>query len=175
MIGVTTLPLLLLTTSALAYTPCPIQGPDYPEPSGLADDSVFKEVVAKISQSLDNATAQSNALSTNLKANETSYSVIVFDAKSTLLSYHHTANVIALAPESVSEVTGTSIIPLVVPVELTNMYQMTQSTASGVSASYCFSTHSWSRLAMTTGTGPSPISFPSLSKLRSLAQPKQTL
>lgn len=175
MIGITSLPLLLLLSSALAYTPCPIQGSDYPKPSGLADDPVFKEVLTKISQSLDNATAQSKALSTNLKANETSYSVVVFDAKSTLLSYHHTADDLALAPESVSKVTGTFVILLSVLLELTNMSQMTQSTASVVLASYCFSTHSWSRLAMTTGTGPSLISFPSLSKLRSPAQPKQTL
>jgi hypothetical protein len=96
----------VLLSSALAFTPCPIQGPDYPEPSGLADDPVFKDVVSTLTQSLDNATEQSNALLTNLKANETSYSVVVFDAKSTLLSYHHTADALTLAPESVSEVTG---------------------------------------------------------------------
>ena len=106
MIGSTTLSLSVLLSSALAFTPCPIQGPDYPAPSGLADDPVFKDVVSKLTQSLDNATEQSNVLLTNLKANETSYSVVVFDAKSTLLSYHHTADALTLAPESVSEVTG---------------------------------------------------------------------
>jgi hypothetical protein len=106
MIGRTLLPVSLLLSNALAFTPCPIQGPDYPAPSGLAEDVAFKDVIDKISQSLDNATEQSNALLSNLRANETSYSVIVFDAKSTLLSYHHTADALALAPESVSEVTG---------------------------------------------------------------------
>jgi hypothetical protein len=106
MIGRTLLPVSLLLSNALAFTPCPIQGPDYPPPSGLADDAAFKDVIDRISQSLDNATEQSNALLSNLRANETSYSVIVFDAKSTLLSYHHTADALALAPESVSEVTG---------------------------------------------------------------------
>jgi len=106
MVGYTALSLSVLLSSALAFAPCPIQGPDYPAPSGLADDPVFKEVVSKLTQSLDNATEQSNALLTNLKANETSYSVVVFDAKSTLLSYHHTADALALAPGSVSEVTG---------------------------------------------------------------------
>jgi hypothetical protein len=106
MVGSTTLSLSVLLSSALAYTPCPIQGPDYPAPSGVADDPVFKDVISKLTQSLDNATEQGNALLTNLKTNETSYSVVVFDAKSTLLSYHHTADALALAPESVSEVTG---------------------------------------------------------------------
>jgi hypothetical protein len=106
MIGRTLLPVSLLLSNTLAFTPCPIQGPDYPAPSGLAEDVAFKDVIDKISQSLDNATEQSNALLSNLRANETSYSVIVFDAKSTLLSYHHTAVALALAPESVSEVTG---------------------------------------------------------------------
>jgi CubicO group peptidase (beta-lactamase class C family) len=106
MIASSTLSLSVLLSSALAFTPCPIQGPDYPAPSGLADDPVFKDVISKLTQSLDNATEQSNALLTNLKANETSYSVVVFDAKSTLLSYHHTADALTLAPESVSEVTG---------------------------------------------------------------------
>jgi hypothetical protein len=106
MIGRTLLPVSLLLSNALAFTPCPIQGPDYPAPSGLAEDVAFKDVIDKISQSLDNATEQSNALLSNLRANETSYSVIVFDAKSTLLSYHHTADALALAPESVSEVSG---------------------------------------------------------------------
>jgi hypothetical protein len=106
MIGRTLLPVSLLLSNALAITPCPIQGPDYPAPSGLAEDVAFKDIIGKISQSLDNATEQSNALLSNLRANETSYSVIVFDAKSTLLSYHHTADALALAPESVSEVTG---------------------------------------------------------------------
>lgn len=119
MFGCTTLSLSLLLSCALAATPCPIQGPDYPSPSGLADDPIFKDVVSKLTQSLDNATEQSNALLTNLKANETSYSVIVFDAKSTLLSYHHTADALTLAPESVSEVTGTQSISLVIRVELT--------------------------------------------------------
>jgi hypothetical protein len=109
MIGLTLLPISLLLSNAFAFTPCPIQGPDYPAPSGLADDLVFKDIVNKISQSLDNATEQSNAQLTNLRANETSYSVIVFDTKSTLLSYHHTADALALAPESVSKVTGTYI------------------------------------------------------------------
>lgn len=107
MVGLATISLSLLLSNALAFTPCPIQGPDYPAPSNLADDPVFKNVIDQLTQSLDNATEQSNALLTNLKANETSYSVVVFDAKSTLLSYHHTADALALAPESISEVTGT--------------------------------------------------------------------
>ena len=92
MIGSITLCLSVLVSSALALTPCPIQGLDYPAPSGLADDPVFKDVVSKLTRSLDNATEQNDALLTNLKANETSYSVVVFDAKSTLLSYHHAAD-----------------------------------------------------------------------------------
>lgn len=92
MVGSTTLPLSVLLSRALAFTPCPVQGPDYPAPSGFADDPVFKDVVSKLTRSLDNATEQNNALLTNLKANETSYSVVVFDAKSTLLSYHHTVD-----------------------------------------------------------------------------------
>ena len=107
MVGSTTLSLSVLLSSALAYTPCPIQGPDYPAPCGLADDLVFEDVISKLTQSLNNATELSNALLTNLKANETSYSVVVFDANSTLLSYHHTADPPTLANESVSEVTGT--------------------------------------------------------------------
>lgn len=110
MVGLNTISLSILLSNALAYTPCAIQGPDYPTPSGLADDLVFKGVIDNMSQSLDNATTQSNALLTNLRANETSYSVIVFDADSTLLSYHHTADALALAPESVSKVTGMSAI-----------------------------------------------------------------
>lgn len=106
MVGSTILSLTALLSSAVAFTPCPLQGPDYPAPSGLASDPVFKDVVSKLTQNLDNAAEQSNALLTNLKANETSYSVVVFDAKSTLLSYHHTADALSLAPESVSEVTG---------------------------------------------------------------------
>jgi hypothetical protein len=119
MIGATTLSLSVLLSSALAFTPCPIQGPDYPAPSGLADDPVFKDVISKLTQSLDNATEQSNALLTNLKANETSYSVVVFDAKSTLLSYHHTADALALAPESVSEVTSMSATSYIIQFKLT--------------------------------------------------------
>ena len=92
MIGSTALSLSVLVFSALAFTPCPIQGPDYPAPSGLAEDPVFKDVVSKLTQSVDNATEQNNALLTNPKASETSYSVVVFDAKSTLLSYHHAAD-----------------------------------------------------------------------------------
>lgn len=174
MVGLTTLPLLLLLSYVLAYTPC-LQGPDYPTPSGLADDPMFKEVVGKISRSLENATAQSNTLLTDLKANVTSYSVIVFDAKSTLLSYHHTADALALAPQSVPKVTGTFIVSLIMLIELMNMSQTTPSTESEVSASCCFFTPSWLRLAMTTGTDPSLISSPSLSKPLRLVQPRQTL
>lgn len=73
---------------------------------------MFKDVLANISRNLDNATEQSSAQLTDLKANETSYSVILFDAHSTLLSYHHTADAVALAPESVSEVSGTATSPV---------------------------------------------------------------
>jgi hypothetical protein len=107
MVGLTTLSLSFLLSNAIAFTPCAIQGPDYPSPSGLAEDPVFQDVIKQISQNLDNATEQSNIQLTNIKSNETSYSVIIFDANSTLLSYHHTADAPALAPESVSEVTGT--------------------------------------------------------------------
>jgi len=98
--------LSVLLSSALAYSPCAIQGRDYPAPSGLSDDLGFQDIIESIAQSLANATEQSNALLTPLKSNETSYSVLVFDSNSTLLSYHHTADAPALAPESVSEVNG---------------------------------------------------------------------
>jgi hypothetical protein len=100
----------ILLASALAYSPCGIQGPDFPAPSGLAGDPDFQKVIEGITQSLDNVTEQSNAMLTPLKSNETSYSVVVFDAKSTLLSYHHTADAPSLAPESVAEVTGKAIV-----------------------------------------------------------------
>jgi len=102
--------LSVFISTALAYSPCAIQGPDYPAPSGLAHDSVFQDVIKTITQNLENATEQSNALLTPLKSNETSYSVLIFDANSTLLSYHHTADALALAPESVSKVNGKAII-----------------------------------------------------------------
>lgn len=98
--------LLALLPNSLAFKPCPIQGPDFPAPSRLAQDSVFKAVLKNISQSLDDATNSSNALLTDLKANETSYSIAVFDVESTLLSFHHTADAKALAPESVPKVKG---------------------------------------------------------------------
>jgi hypothetical protein len=100
----------VLLSTALAYSPCGIQGPDYPAPSGLAGDPVFQNIIEGITQSLDNATQQSSAMMTPLKSNETSYSVLVFDANSTLLSYHHTADAPSLAPESVSEVNGKAIV-----------------------------------------------------------------
>lgn len=102
------LSLSALVSSTLAFKPCPVQGPDCPAPSGLATDPVFEDVLNQITQSVENATEQSIAELTNLKANETSYSVIVFDVNSTVLSYHHTADAIALAPESVSHVDGTN-------------------------------------------------------------------
>lgn len=94
------------TSFAFAFTPCPIQGPDFPAPSSLSKDSIFQDALKNISASLDNVTEASSALLTDLKANETSYSINVFDFESTLLSYHHTADAAALAPESVSNVTG---------------------------------------------------------------------
>jgi CubicO group peptidase (beta-lactamase class C family) len=100
----------VLLATTLAYSPCGIQGPDYPAPSGLAGDPVFQNIIEGITQSLDNATEQSNAMMTPLKSNETSYSVLIFDANSTLLSYHHTADAPSLAPESVPEVTGKTIV-----------------------------------------------------------------
>ena len=135
MVGSAILSLTVLLSSVVAFTPCPIQGPDYPAPSGLADDPVFKDVVSKLTQSLDNATEQSNALLTNLKANETSYSVVVFDAKSTLLSYHHTADALTLAPESVSEVTGMYASYSPNKVKLRFSSKTIPSTGSEVSAS----------------------------------------
>ncbi|KAM0722514.1 hypothetical protein Q7P37_001955 [Cladosporium fusiforme] len=97
------------TSFAFAFTPCPIQGPDFPAPSSLAKDSIFQDALKNISASLDNVTEASSALLTDLKANETSYSINVFDFESTLLSYHHTADAAALAPESVSNVTDDTV------------------------------------------------------------------
>jgi hypothetical protein len=100
----------VLLSTAFAYSPCGIQGPDYPAPSGLAGDPVFQNVIEDIAHTLDNATEQSIAMMTPFKSNETSYSVLIFDADSTLLSYHHTADAPSLAPESVPEVTGKAIV-----------------------------------------------------------------
>jgi hypothetical protein len=100
----------VLLSTAFAYSPCGIQGPDYAAPSGLAGDPVFQNIIEGIAQRLDNATDQSNAMMTPLKSNETSYSILVFDADSTLLSYHHTADAPSLAPASVAEVTGKAIV-----------------------------------------------------------------
>jgi hypothetical protein len=100
----------VLLSIAFAYSPCGIQGPDYPAPSGLAGDPVFQNIIEGITQRLDNATEQSNAMMTPLKSNETTYSILVFDADSTLLSYHHTADAPSLAPESVPKVTGKAIV-----------------------------------------------------------------
>lgn len=98
--------ILAFASSAFAFTPCPIQGPDFPSPSDLTNDIILKNALNNITSSLDNATEASSALLTDLKSNETSYSVTIFDAESTLLSYHHTADALTLAPESVSNVTG---------------------------------------------------------------------
>jgi len=99
---------LALLSSALAY--CGIQGPDYPAPSGLADDPVFQDIIGNLTDSLGAAIKHSNALLTPLRSNETSYSILVFDADSTLLSYHHTADAPSLAPESVPEVNGKAVV-----------------------------------------------------------------
>ena len=101
-----TIALLALLPASLASKPCPIQGPDFPRPSQLAQDPVFKDVLRNLSLKLDNVTSSSNDLLTDLKANETSYSIAIFDVDSTLLSFHHTADAKTLAPESVSKVTG---------------------------------------------------------------------
>lgn len=161
----------VLLFSASAFTPCPVQGPDYPGPSHLADDLVFKDVLANISRNLDNATEQSSAQLTDLKANETSYSAILFDTHSTLLSYHHTADAVALAPESVSEVSGTAMSPVYHCPSANIPAQTTLSTASEVSASCSSSKRILSRSATTTGTVPSPTSSQSLPRPQSLAQP----
>lgn len=100
----------VLLSTAFAYSPCGIQGPDYPAPSRLTDDLVFQNVIGNLTDSLDAAVERSNALLTPLRSNETSYSVLVFDANSTLLSYHHTADAPSLAPESVPEVNGKAVV-----------------------------------------------------------------
>lgn len=113
--------LTAFTSLALSFKPCVIPGPDFPAPSELAKDSVFQGVLENISSSLDNATESSSALLTNLKSNETSYSVAVFDVESTLLSYHHTADALALAPKSVSNITGRNTEKAFNPNQMLNM------------------------------------------------------
>ena len=108
MARITFFSLALLQAVVFAYTPCRIQCPNYPAPSGLSDDSTFEEVIANVSGTIEDATKESKLLLTDLKANETSYSIAIFNGESTLFTYHHTADALALAPESVSEVNGMS-------------------------------------------------------------------
>nr|OQO28615.1 hypothetical protein B0A51_03331 [Rachicladosporium sp. CCFEE 5018] len=107
--SVTVLPFIAAIAVAVPYVPCGILGPDYPAPLGLSSDLVFKDVVQNISDALKNATVADDALLTTLKANQTSWSIGIFDLDSTLLSVQHTADTATLANESVKAVTEDSI------------------------------------------------------------------
>nr|OQO26206.1 hypothetical protein B0A51_06005 [Rachicladosporium sp. CCFEE 5018] len=107
--SVTVLPFIAAIAVAVPYVPCGILGPDYPAPLGLSSDLVFKDVVQNISDALKNATVADDALLTTLKANQTSWSIGIFELDSTLLSVQHTADTATLAKGSVKAVTEDSI------------------------------------------------------------------
>lgn len=103
---ITTLTILALAERVVCKQ-CGLLGPAFPPPAGLASDTFFDQVLGNITDSLQNATETSNAQLTDLVANETSYSIGVFDANTTLLSFQHTADARTLANESVKAVDGT--------------------------------------------------------------------
>lgn len=105
MYALTSLTLAALTAQAVADT-CGLAGPGFPAPSSLASDALFKSIVRNITVGLDTATKSGKAFGLDLATNETSYSIGVFDAGSTLLSYQHTADAFALAKDSVKAVDG---------------------------------------------------------------------
>lgn len=101
----TALSLATLST-AVAANVCGLNGPGFPAPSNLASDTLFKSIIQNITNGLDIATKSGKAFGLDLATNETSYSIGVFDAGSTLFSYQHTADAIALGADSVKKVDG---------------------------------------------------------------------
>lgn len=101
----TTLSLAALSAGAVADV-CGLAGPAYPAPSNLASDALFKSIVKNVTATLDTATESGKAFGLDLATNTTSYSIGVFHTESTLLSYQHTADAVALGEDSVKAVDG---------------------------------------------------------------------
>jgi len=101
----TALYLAAIATQAVAV-PCGLLGPAFPAPTNLAKDKAIAPVLKNITDSLSAAIKNGTALYTNLIANETSYSIGVFDTNSTIYSFQHTADEIALGKDSVKKVDG---------------------------------------------------------------------
>jgi len=108
----TALYLAAIANQALAV-PCGLLGPAFPAPTNLAKDTTIAPVLKNITDSLSAAIKNGTALYTNLIANETSYSIGVFDTSSTILSWQHTADEITLGKDSVKHVDGSS--PMICP------------------------------------------------------------
>lgn len=107
--------MLLLTIVLLAhcfiakaqYLSCPLQGPDFPQPTNLQDDASILSASQNLAQQLD-ALISSN--STNLDPN-TSFSVQWFSAENnqSLFEYHYTSASVAGSSSGVKNITADSV------------------------------------------------------------------
>jgi CubicO group peptidase (beta-lactamase class C family) len=68
---------------------CPFPGPDLSQPKLLSGSSAFRSALENLTETLDSAAA--GDINPGFLINQTSFSIIVTDAKQQLWSYHHTA------------------------------------------------------------------------------------
>jgi CubicO group peptidase (beta-lactamase class C family) len=73
----------------LASSFCPFPGPDLPQPKLLSGSSTLRSALENLTETLDSAAA--GDINPGFLINQTSFSIIVTDAKKQLWSYHHTA------------------------------------------------------------------------------------
>ena len=78
-------------TTVSAYTPCPILGPVFPEPSSLGDVNIFQAALKNISATLDYASKTGMTPYGSIPSNATSFTVGVFSADETLFSHQYTS------------------------------------------------------------------------------------
>ncbi|KAK6385452.1 hypothetical protein LTR65_009146 [Meristemomyces frigidus] len=107
--------LLLSSSTAFAYQPCPLLGPVFQAPTGLCDATIFQDALRNLTDTLDNGTATGGETRYgSFPSNATSFSIGVFDATTPggLLSYQYSSSALQSGTEGVNRVTEDSVYRL---------------------------------------------------------------
>ena len=114
----TVVALSLLSACAVAdFIPCPLLGPWFPKPTGIAASGAFKDALQKLTADLDQGVTTSNTSYGPITPNTTSFSLVLFDATKDAPSsdppffweYHHTAPTLISVNSNAVNVTADSI------------------------------------------------------------------
>ncbi|KIW36324.1 uncharacterized protein PV06_11422 [Exophiala oligosperma] len=115
----------LCSSHSQSFQPCPILGPRFPLPSGLASDNIVQSALKNVTATLDGLVSTSNSTYGTITSNTTSFSIGLFTSNDPsnyshpfFYEYHYTAPLISKTTPGTSKLDSDSIFRIATVTEV---------------------------------------------------------